>query len=68
MPDKLKEMQDLFAQEASEYNIYPLDNATFKRAITPRPSATAGQAIFTYSGMIQGIPCGGSGFLDSRIS
>ncbi len=42
MPDKLKEMQALFAQEAKKYNVYPLDNSQFQRAITPRPSAIAG--------------------------
>ena len=38
MPDKLKEMQALFAQEAKKYHVYPLDNTQFQRAIAPRPS------------------------------
>ena len=42
MPDKLKEMQALFAQEAKKYHVYPLDNSQFQRAITPRPSADGG--------------------------
>ena len=29
MPDKLKEMQALFVQEASKYNVFPLQNSTF---------------------------------------
>ena len=58
MPDKLKEMQALFAQEAKKYNVFPLDNYAFARAITPRPSATAGQTVFTYSGVMPGIPIG----------
>ena len=56
MPDKLKEMQALFVQEAKKYNVFPLDNSQFQRAITPRPSATAGQTVFTYSGVMPGIP------------
>jgi hypothetical protein len=56
MPAKLKEMQALFAQEAKKYNVYPLQNSTFARAIVPRPSDTAGQTVFTYSGEISGIP------------
>ena len=56
MPGKLKEMQALFAQEAKKYNVYPLDNSAFQRAITPRPSAIAGITTFTYSGEISGIP------------
>jgi len=58
MPDKLKEMQALFVQEATKYNVLPLDNSQFQRAIAPRPSATAGQTVFTYSGLMPGIPLG----------
>jgi arylsulfatase A-like enzyme len=58
MPGKLKEMQALFLQEAKKYNVFPLDNSSFARAITPRPSATAGQTVFTYSGEMPGIPVG----------
>ena len=58
MPEKLKEMQALFLQEAKKYNVLPLDNSQFNRAITPRPSATAGQNVFTYSGVMAGIPLG----------
>ena len=56
MPDKLKEMQQLFMMEAAKYNVFPLDNAILERLMTPRPSATAGRNIFTYSGEISGIP------------
>jgi arylsulfatase A-like enzyme len=56
MPDKLKEMQARFDQEAEKYQVYPLQNSTFARALAPRPSATAGQTVFTYSGEISGIP------------
>ena len=56
MPEKLKEMQALFLQEAKKYNVLPLDNSQFARAIAPRPSATAGQNVFTYSGVMAGIP------------
>jgi arylsulfatase A-like enzyme len=55
MPGKLKEMQKLFAEEAAKYNVLPLDNDSFARALAPRPSATAGKTIFTYSGLNPGI-------------
>jgi arylsulfatase A-like enzyme len=55
MPDKLKEMQKLFDQEAGKYNVLPLDNRTFARAVEPRPSATAGKTVFTYTGVNPGI-------------
>jgi hypothetical protein len=58
MPDKLKQMQALFQQEAVKYNVLPLDNSQFQRAIAPRPSATAGQTVFTYFGENSGIPVG----------
>ena len=56
MPDKLKEMQALFAEQAKMYNVYPLDNSQFQRAIAPRPSPAAGETVFTYSGVMPGIP------------
>jgi arylsulfatase len=55
MPDKLKQMQTLFMQEATKYNVLPLNNDTFARALAPRPSATAGKTVFTYSGVNPGI-------------
>jgi arylsulfatase A-like enzyme len=58
MPKKVEEMQALFAQQAQLYQVYPLANSSFARAITPRPSATAGQTVFTYSGEMAGIPTG----------
>jgi arylsulfatase len=58
MPDKLKELQKVFAQQAKLYDVYPLDNSQFQRAIAPRPSATAGQTVFNYSGVMSGIPLG----------
>jgi hypothetical protein len=58
MPDKLKELQGVFAQQAKLYDVYPLDNSQFQRAIAPRPSATAGQTVFNYSGVLSGIPLG----------
>jgi len=56
MPDKLKQMQDLFYSEAKKYNVLPLDNSTLARWNTPRPSLTAGRTEFTYSGELIGTP------------
>src|SRR4029450_34588 len=55
MPDKLKELQALFDQEAAKYNVLPLDNRQFARAVEPRPSTTAGKTEFTYTGVNAGI-------------
>jgi arylsulfatase len=56
MPEKLKQMQDLFYAEAKRYNVLPLDNSTLARWNTPRPSLTAGRTVFTYSGELTGVP------------
>jgi arylsulfatase A-like enzyme len=56
MPDKLKQMQDLFYAEAKKYNVLPLDNSTLARWNTPRPSLTAGRSVFNYSGELIGTP------------
>jgi arylsulfatase len=55
MPDKLRAMQELFLVEATKYNVMPLDNSILPRIVAPRPSATAGRTIFTYSGEIPGL-------------
>jgi Sulfatase len=56
MPDKLREMQELFLVEATKYNVFPLDNLVLPRLLAPRPSATAGRNAFTYSGEMSGLP------------
>jgi arylsulfatase A-like enzyme len=56
MPDKLKELQDVFYAEAKKYNVLPLDNSTLARFLTERPSATAGRTHFEYSGELTGVP------------
>lgn len=56
MPDKLKELQDLFYSEAEKYNVLPLDNSTLARWNSPRPNLTAGRTEFTYSGELIGTP------------
>jgi arylsulfatase A-like enzyme len=58
MPDKLREMQALFLTEAAKYQVLPLDNSAFSRALTPRPSAVAGRTVFAYAGENPGIPFG----------
>jgi len=55
-PDKLRELQELFLVEAAKYNVFPLDNSVLPRIVAPRPSATAGRTVFTYSGELPSIP------------
>jgi arylsulfatase len=56
MPEKLKQMQNVFYAEAKKYNVLPLDNTTLARWNAPRPSLTAGRTVFTYSGELTGTP------------
>ena len=56
MPDKLKQMQNLFYLEAAKYNVLPLDNTTLARWNAPKPSLTAGRTTFTYSGPLANVP------------
>jgi arylsulfatase len=56
MPDKLKEMQDLFYVEAAKYDVLPLDNSSLARWNAPRPNLNAGRTEFVYRGEISGIP------------
>lgn len=60
MPDKLKQLQDLFYSEAAKYDVLPLDNSTLARFTTPRPSLTAGRTVFTYTGGLVGVPQSGA--------
>jgi arylsulfatase len=57
-PTKLKEMQEIFWQEAKKYPVLPLDNSFITRAITPRPSITAGRNVFTWTRPLTGTPNG----------
>jgi hypothetical protein len=56
MPDRLRDMKELFLVEATKYNVFPLDNTFTARAVTPRPSSTAGRTVFTYSRESSGLP------------
>nr|WP_246737677.1 arylsulfatase [Nordella sp. HKS 07] len=57
-PEKLKELQGLFWQEAQRYNVLPLDASVATRVVTPRPSATAGRTEFEFPGKMTGISNG----------
>jgi len=57
-PEKLKEMDSLFWQEAAKYQVLPLDATVATRFIAPRPSLSAGRTVFTYTVPITGTPNG----------
>jgi arylsulfatase A-like enzyme len=43
MPDKLREMQEVFTLQATKYNVFPLDNTRLTRFISTKPSYTPGR-------------------------
>jgi arylsulfatase A-like enzyme len=59
LPDKLKEMQKLFYDEAAKYRVLPLDNDRVMR-LNPanRPSLSPGRTSFTYYAGTKRIPEG----------
>jgi arylsulfatase len=57
-PEKLRDLRELFLVEATKYNVFPLDNSVLTRLVSPKPSATAGRTLFTYSGEMSGLPVG----------
>jgi arylsulfatase len=57
-PAKLKELQQIFWNEAKKYQVLPLDASISTRLVTPRPSIGAGRNVFTYAGEFVGTPNG----------
>lgn len=60
MPEKLKQLQDVFYAEAQKHDVLPLDNSSLSRWNGPRPTLTAGRTVFTYSGVLTGVPNSGA--------
>ena len=56
MPDKLRDMEQLFTMEAEKYQVFPLDDRTLPRFVGPKPSYTPGRTEFTYSGELTNVP------------
>jgi arylsulfatase len=56
MPDKLRQMQELFLVEAAKNQVFPLSNDILERILAPKPSYTAGRSDFTYEGELTGTP------------
>src|SRR5271165_698082 len=59
-PEKLKDLKELFLQEARKYDVLPLDATVATRLVAPRPNITAGRSVFTYTKPLTGIPQGDS--------
>jgi len=57
-PEKVKELEKLFWEEAERNQVLPMDSTTFTRSLLPRPNLAAGRTVFTYAGEVTGTPNG----------
>jgi arylsulfatase A-like enzyme len=62
-PKKVKEMKQLFIEQAKKYEVFPLDASVAARIIAPRPNITAGRKEFVYTRPMTGLPQGDSPLL-----
>ncbi len=62
-PDKIKEMKQMFIDEAKKYEVFPMDASVAARIIAPRPNITAGRSEFVYTLPMTGLPQGDSPLL-----
>jgi len=68
-PDKIKEMKQMFIEEAKKYQVFPMDASVATRMIAPRPNITAGRTEFVYTRPMTGLPQGDSpGILNSSYT
>ena len=62
-PDKVKEMKQMFIEEAKKYQVFPMDASVAARIVAPRPNITAGRTEFVYTKPMVGLPQGDSPFI-----
>ena len=68
-PDKVRELANLFWEEADKYQVLPLDATAATRLAQPRPNLAAGRTEFTWSGEVTGTPNGDApSILDSSYT
>jgi arylsulfatase A-like enzyme len=60
MPEKLRQMQSIFYEVAKKHDVLPLDNTSLARWNAPKPNLTAGRTVFTYAGLLTGVPNSGA--------
>jgi hypothetical protein len=61
MPDKLRDMQQIWTLEASKYQVFPLDDRILPRLAGPKPNYTPDRTEFTYTGVLTEVPFPGTG-------
>ncbi|HUJ78684.1 MAG TPA: arylsulfatase [Nitrospiria bacterium] len=62
-PAKVKEMKQLFIEQARKHEVFPMDASVAARIVAPRPNITAGRTEFVYTRTMTGLPQGDSPML-----
>jgi len=62
-PEKVKELQQKFVEEAKKYQVFPLDASVGARVAAQRPSLTAGLSELVYTRPMTGVPQGDGPYL-----
>jgi arylsulfatase A-like enzyme len=68
MPDKLRDMTQLFTLEATKYRVFPLDDTRLERFVSEKPSYSPGRTEFTYTGEIMNVPFAETGTAPSLLN
>jgi arylsulfatase A-like enzyme len=68
MPDKLRDMQQLFTFEGTKYNVFPLDDTRLERFIGHKPTYTPDRTLFTYTGEVSNVPFAETGSAPSLLN
>jgi arylsulfatase A-like enzyme len=68
MPDKLRDMEQLFTMEATKYNVFPLNNTRLKRFISEKPTYTPDRTYFEYTSRISNIMFAETGSAPSLLN
>jgi arylsulfatase A-like enzyme len=67
--DKVKEMKQMFIDEAKMHQVFPMDASVAARIVAPRPNITAGRTESVYTRPMTGLPQGDSpSLLDSSYT
>ena len=62
-PEKVKELKQMFIEEAKKYHVFPMDASVAGRLVAPRPNITTGRTEFVYTQPMTGLPQGDSPLL-----
>jgi hypothetical protein len=56
MPDRLRDLQQVFTVEAMKYQVFPLDDTNATRFVSKKPNYALDRSAFTYSREVLNIP------------